>query len=189
MVSANRSSRTEADTEFQKSQMDWVPQMTEIDDLRGPLPSSFVPLTIPCKYFDLTVATGELTKKGVVPTPRSALQVVPGFVQQVSGFWFQRTFDPPELSYKILGDITQNMVRRQHKMGMTADQYIVHSFPQAMREELTTHMATGNELLHHIWASYPLNFHTSSGESGSTKGCNVRNLQMNLGFQRGCTIY
>jgi hypothetical protein len=137
----------------------------------------------------LTVATGELTKKGVVPTPRSALQVVPGFVQQVSGFWFQRTFDPPELSYKILGDITQNMVRRQHKMGMTADQYIVHSFPQAMREELTTHMATGNELLHHIWASYPLNFHTSSGESGSTKGCNVRNLQTNLGFQTGCTIY
>ncbi len=37
---------TEADTEFQKSQMDWVPQMTEIDDLRGPLPSSFVPFTI-----------------------------------------------------------------------------------------------------------------------------------------------
>ncbi|CAK9222372.1 unnamed protein product [Sphagnum troendelagicum] len=38
---------TEADTEFQKSQMDWVPQMTEIDDdLKGPLPSSFVPLTI-----------------------------------------------------------------------------------------------------------------------------------------------
>jgi len=135
----------------------------------------------------LTVATGELTKKGVVPTPRSALQVVPGFLQQVSGFWFQRTFDPPELSYKILGDITQNMVRRQHKMGMTADQYIVDSFPQAMREELTTHMATGNELLHHIWTSYPLNFHTSSGESGSTKGCNVRNLQWNLGFQRPST--
>jgi hypothetical protein len=37
---------TEADTEFQKSQMHWVPQMTEIDYLRGPLPSSFVPLTI-----------------------------------------------------------------------------------------------------------------------------------------------
>jgi hypothetical protein len=38
---------TEADTEFQKSQMDWVPQMTEIDDdLKGPLPSCFVPLTI-----------------------------------------------------------------------------------------------------------------------------------------------
>lgn len=78
------------------------------------------------------MATGELTKKGVVPTPRSALQVVPGFMQQVSGFWFQRTFDPPELSYKIVADITQNMVTRQHKMGMTADQYIVDSFPQAM---------------------------------------------------------
>jgi hypothetical protein len=92
--------------------------MTEIDDLRGPLPSSFVPLTtkVPCKYFDLIVATGELTKKGVVPTPRSSFQVVPGFVQQVSGFWFQRTFDPPELSYKIVADITQNMVRRQHKL-------------------------------------------------------------------------
>jgi hypothetical protein len=53
-------------------------------------------------------------------------------MQQVSGFWFQRTFDPPELSYKIVADITQNMVTRQHKMGMTADQYIVDSFPQAM---------------------------------------------------------
>ncbi len=132
------------------------------------------------------MATGELTKKGVVPTLRSALQVVPGLMQQVSGFWFQRTFDPP---YKIVADITQNMVRRQHKMGMRADQYIVDSFPQATREESTAHMTTGNELLHHIWASYPLNFHTSSGESGSTKGCNVRNLRMNLGFQRGCTIY
>jgi hypothetical protein len=33
---------------------------------------------------------------------------------------------------------------------MTADQYIVDSFPQAMREELSTHMATGDEVVHHI---------------------------------------
>jgi transcription initiation factor TFIIH subunit 1 len=87
--------------------------------------------------------------------------VVHGFNQQVSGLLISGFKDPlisPELSYKILADVTQNIVRRQHTMGTTtADhQNILGSFPHTTREEVMTHVATVNELLRHFWASYPL---------------------------------
>jgi transcription initiation factor TFIIH subunit 1 len=157
------SAEAETDTEFQKRRMERVHQMTEMDDLKGPSSSSFVPLTIqdPRKYFDSTIPTGELTKTGTITTPRSALEVVHGFKQQVSGLLISGFKDPlisPELSYKILADVTQNIVRRQHTMGTTtADhQNILDSFPHTTREEVMTHVATVNELLRHFWASYPL---------------------------------
>jgi transcription initiation factor TFIIH subunit 1 len=115
----------------------------------------------PRKYFDSTIPTSELTKTGTISTPRSALEVVHGFKQQVSGLLISGFKDPlisPELSYKILTDVTQNIVRRQHTMGTrTADhQNILDSFPHTTREEVMTHVATVNELLRHFWASYPL---------------------------------
>jgi transcription initiation factor TFIIH subunit 1 len=148
-----------ADRGAEKRRTERISIMTEMEDLEGPPPSSFVPLTIqdPRNYFDSQQSAGTAT--GLDSTPVNPAVVLSAFKAQLKNFQTKREREPviaPELAFKILTDMTQHMASSRHTTGTAAERNILESLPRATRDELLQHSNTANELLRHFWAAYPL---------------------------------
>lgn len=152
-----------ADRGAEKRRTERISVMTEMEDLQGPPPSSFVPLTIqdPRNYFDSQQSAGA---EGGAPAAMASTSVNPAvllstFKAQLKNFQTKRQRDPaiaPDLAFKILTDVTQHIASSRHTTGTAAERNILDSFPRATRDELFQHSNTANELLRHFWAAYPL---------------------------------
>ncbi|KAG0618220.1 hypothetical protein M758_4G047600 [Ceratodon purpureus] len=152
-----------ADRGAEKRRTERISLMTEMEDLQGPPPSSFVPLTIqdPRNYFDSQQSTG---LEGGTTTGSNSATVSPAvmlstFKAQLKNFQPKRQRDPaiaPDLAFKILTDMTQHIASSRHTTGTAAERNILESLPRATRDELLQHSNTANELLRHFWAAYPL---------------------------------
>lgn len=149
-----------ADRGAEKRRMERISIMTEMEDLQGPPQSSFVPLTIedPRNYFDSQQSVGLEggTTNSASINPAKLLST---FKTQLKNFQTKRQRDPaiaPELAFKILTDVTQQIASSRHTTGTAAERNILESLPRATRDELLQHSNTANELLRHFWAAYPL---------------------------------
>lgn len=152
-----------ADRGAEKRRTERISIMTEMEDLQGPPPSSFVPLTIqdPRNYFDSQQSAGLEggTTTGSNSTSVNPAMLLSTFKAQLKNFQTKRQRDPaiaPDLAFKILTDMTQHIASSRHTTGTAAERNILESLPRATRDELLQHSNTANELLRHFWAAYPL---------------------------------
>lgn len=150
-----------ADRVAEKRRTERISIMTEMEDLQGPPQSSFVPLTIqdPRNYFDsqqsVGLEGGGATNSVSTTSPAKLLST---FEAQLKYFQRQRDHPTiaPDLAFKILTDVTQQIASSRHTTGTAAERNILESLPRATRDELLQHSNTANELLRHFWAAYPL---------------------------------
>lgn len=160
----------------EKRRTERISIMTEMEDLQGPPPSSFVPLTIqdPRNYFDSQQSVGLEggTTTGSHPASVNPAKVLTAFKAQLKNFQTKRQLDSPiapEVGFKILTDVTQQIANSRHTTGTAAERNILESLPRATRDELLHHSNTANELLRHFWAAYPLTSKALSEKAGRLK--------------------
>ncbi|CAM6081591.1 unnamed protein product [Calypogeia fissa] len=147
--------------DFKTRRLERIHQMTVNEDLEGPHEPELVPLCIqdPRKYFDSqqSGATGDAGPHG--PTSSDPSEALECFHEQLAAFkrnGLPETVMTPDIAMKVMNDLNRDVSATRYTLGKTAEKNVLDNLPRAMKDDVLQQSATGNELLRHFWASYPL---------------------------------
>ncbi|XP_073272635.1 general transcription and DNA repair factor IIH subunit TFB1-1-like isoform X2 [Primulina huaijiensis] len=156
-----------SDSNLDRERSDRISRMTEIEDLWGPQDPSVAPLCIkdPRDYFEFQHANaleplGDASSGAytVLRSVRSseAYDSLRELISDVRGRGLKEPLMNPEVSFKVLNVLTQNISSTKFNIGKNPHESVLDGLPKVLKDELLHHWTSIQELLKHFWSSYPV---------------------------------
>ncbi|KAF3518010.1 hypothetical protein DY000_02058707 [Brassica cretica] len=132
-----------------------------MEDLKEPQNFSFVPLSTkdPRDYFEsqqgIVLNEPRVTwdsKRNVHDAYRSLKEPV----VQIRTKGLSAPFINPEVSFKVLSELTQTISDANTLNGKNQPESVLDRLPKSMKHDILHHWALIQELLRHFWSSYPI---------------------------------
>lgn len=147
-------------TDLKKRRLERLQQMTMNEDLQGPQGPQLVPLCIqdPRKYFESQQAGPAGETRGLTSSsdPSEALECFHEQLAALKRNGLPPSLMTPDVALKVMNDLNRDASTTRYTLGKNAEKAILDNLPRATKDNIFQQSATGNELLRHFWASYPL---------------------------------
>ncbi|XP_073039548.1 general transcription and DNA repair factor IIH subunit TFB1-1-like [Primulina eburnea] len=150
-----------SDSNLDRERSDRISRMTEIEDLWGPQDPSVAPLCIkdPRDYFEFQHANaleplGDASSGAytVLRSVRSseAYDSLRELVSNVRERGLKEPLMNPEVSFKVLNVLTQNISSTKFNIGKNPHESVLDGLPKVLKDELLHHWTSIQELLKHF---------------------------------------